>query len=179
MDYMNPFLFGVVRYQAGVEPHKPRPGAWQKALDTLKDLMYVMEPWPTAVNQEEEDPRVPEKTYYPEHSEYWTKEGYLPFPETGLEHCLLFMLVARKAAESEATDERLVQMALKTTPDEDIYNEELESRHYLPKEIEELPESKRPEAVLKLLHEIESSTPYLKDLDQLRKLYSELLKTAY
>lgn len=91
------------------------------------------------------------------------KEG---FPKTGLEEVLTYIAMVQTEQPEALSIKEALQLALsKDSELKDLcYNEEVENRHYLPKEIEALPESERPAAVLTLLQEIKSSSPFLKGL---------------
>ena len=97
---------------------------------------------------------------------------YNPFPKdpnlpkTGIEEVLTYLAVIQLDQPEALTDKEAVAKAL----DQErpiptwLYNEKVENRHYLPKEIKDLPETDRPAAVLKLLQQIKSSSPLLKSL---------------
>ena len=127
----------------------------------LFDLENKLEPSKTRQSQISgllpENP--PKKTYQPKHTKL--AESRIPFPETGLEHALLQMAVLqRDVPKAKIPDEAIVAAALR--PAECVWNEAVEDRHYLPQEIEALPEGQRLAAVLKLLQKIKSSHEYLK-----------------
>ena len=116
----------------------------------------------------------PKKSYRPKHHslEKWNamtpiKLKYL-FPDTGLEEVLLNYAVIQKiVTEARLPNEKIVTAALKAEKNQilGLYDEHAETRYYLPKEIEDLPETERPSAVLKLLQKIKSSNEFLKSLD--------------
>lgn len=91
------------------------------------------------------------------------------FPKTGIEEVLTYLAVIQLDQPKALTDKEAVGKAL----DQEgpiptwLYNEKVENRYYLPKEIEDLPEKDRPDAVLKLLQQIKSSSALLKNLNLL------------
>ena len=116
------------------------------------------------------------KTRHPQHRDLpytlpkwrWSKETVVkyPFPETGLEGVLLYIAILQKLMPEEmeeVTVKDILRVAME--PPELAYEKEWDTRYYLPKEIEDLPETERPSAVLKLLQKIKSSNEFLKSLD--------------
>lgn len=154
----------------GVQPERVR-----NALQALRTSFQKMEFTPTDLSPEwsdfqddewekemEEGPRKIKKTYTPEHA-----QAKYPFPNTGLEEALLYVAAWEKLLDVKVPDKDVIRVALEETPPAQLYLKEWETRYYLPKEIEDLPETDRKSATLKLLREIESSNEFLKNLSPL------------
>lgn len=163
-------------------PKGANPGKVCRALRTLGSLT---EPTPSQTSPSAQDWLIregileanPKKSYHPEHTpleelnEAWPplKVKY-PFPDTGLEEVLLnYAVIQQQVTPARLPDKTIVSAALKIekNPIPEIYNEVMETRYYLPKEIEDLPETERASATLKLLQQIKSSNEFLKDLSPL------------
>lgn len=113
-----------------------------------------------------------QKTYTPKHGKLPYKilgilEKKYPYPDTGLEEVLLYIAAWEKLLDVKVPDKDVIRVALKENPPEQLYLPEWETRYYLPKEIEDLPETERASATLKLLQQIKSSNEFLKDLSPL------------
>ena len=116
-----------------------------------------------------------EKTRHPQHRTLpytisrwrWIKETVVkyPFPETGLEGVLLYVTILQKLMSEEmmgVTDKDILRVAM--APPNLAYEKDWDTRYYLHKEIEDLPEMERLSAVLKLPQEIKFSNEFLKSL---------------
>lgn len=182
MSY-NMFRFGTVMEKAGVDPDQVPIQQWEKVRTFLEDEMPdVMNlAWPTRVreflydtrsmplSQKEADwaqAKLDEPIAKVYGQEQKLNEGEEPFPDTGLEHMILYALIARELCPTvKTTDKEIAERCLTEKPDRDVYNEPWETRFYLPKEIEELPKDERLEATLKLLREVKSSSVFRKALN--------------
>lgn len=182
MSY-NMFRFGTVMEKAGVDPDQVPIQQWEKVRAFLEDKMHhVMNPaFPTNVreflydtrsmplSQEEADwaqAKLDEPIVKVYGQEQKLNEGEEPFPDTGLEHMMLYALIARELCPTvKTTDKEIAERCLTERPDRDVYNELWETRFFLPKEIEDLPKDERLDATLKLLREVKSSNVFRKALN--------------
>lgn len=182
MSY-NMFRFGTVMEKAGVDPDQVPIQQWEKVRAFLEDKMHhVMNPaFPTyarevlydalsmPLSQKDADwtqAKLDEPIVKGYDQKQELDEGEEPFPDTGLEHMILYALIARELCPTvKTTDKEIAERCLTEKPDRDVYNEPWETRFYLPKEIEELPKDKRLEATLKLLQKVKSSSVFRKALN--------------
>lgn len=181
MSY-NMFRFGTVMEKAGVDPDQVSIQQWEKVRTFLEDKMHhVMNPaFPTNVREALYDLRsmppsqkaadwaqakLDEPIVKVYGQEQKLNEGEEPFPDTGLEHMILYALIARELCPTvKTTDKEIAERCLTERPDRDVYNELWETRFFLPKEIEDLPKDERLGATLKLLREVKSSNVFRKAL---------------
>ena len=182
MSY-NMFRFGTVMEKAGVDPDQVSIQQWEKVRTFLEDKMHhVMNPaFPTNVREALYDLRsmppsqkaadwaqakLDEPIVKVYGQEQKLNEGEEPFPDTGLEHMILYALIARELCPTvKTTDKEIAERCLTEKPDRDVYNELWETRFFLPKEVEDLPKDERLDATLKLLQKVKSSSVFRKALN--------------